>query len=259
MITRHHGAGMGIGAQRVQDDELVARIEGRHRLVREQHRRPGGQRAGQESPGPLSSRQGGGGPVREGFESGRRQGVAHRLPSRRRERLGTLPVGQAAQGRHGGDREWPGHGAALRQVGDQPRPLPRRMARKGPPVEEDPAVPGRQEAREAAHQGGLAGAVGTHDHRQRAALEGQLRAVQDGAAAEDDPEGLRMKPGHAGVSASSALRRAITKRKNGTPRSAVSTPTLTSLCVGIRRTALSAASSSAAPARPEGRSVRAGS
>ena len=40
---------------------------------------------------------------------------------------------------------------------------------------------------------------------------------------------------------------------------AVSTPTLTSACDGMSRTALSAASSSAAPARPDGMRVRAGS
>src|SRR5690606_36810663 len=48
--------------------------------------------------------------------------------------------------------------------------------------------------------------------------------------------------------------RITSSRKNGTPSSAVTTPTLISVCVGMSRTSASAINSKAEPARAEGSS-----
>ena len=154
--------------------------------------------------------------------------------------------------RPGADRRWP---APARTGRIRARAVPFRVTVPRGRHEQ----PGKRP-----QQGRLAGAVGADHHREASGLEGEIEPARARRGCPEIRPTGRGLPGDRVLlmrasPTSSALRRAITQRKNGTPSRAVSTPILTSACDGMSRTAQSAASSSAAPARPAGMRVRAGS
>src|SRR5215467_10046942 len=171
----------------------------------------------------------------------------------------------AAERDHGGDRHRPMEGMALRQIGDAARSFARRQRRERAALDRDPAFR-RNEARERAHERGLAGAIGPDEHGKLARLEIQGRAVdhQVSAEADDHALGADFGRGHDGDPESRRRSRKIIARKNGTPISAVTTPSLSSIAVafglvGMSRTPTSAANNSAAPISAAGRQTRVGS
>ena len=89
----HHGdddgAGAGPAAEHVEHEELVTRIERRHRLVDEEHRGLGRERPGKERTGPLAAR-----------ELGHRAGLEAAQARRRRSAAATAsaPSGDSRSG-----------------------------------------------------------------------------------------------------------------------------------------------------------------
>ena len=153
---------------------------------------------------------------------GRSAGSASGLsPCGRRPRATTLSTGSGQAMR-----------AALGQIGDGPRPLggphPRDgTCRSGSPL---PAA-GTISPASARSRVVLPAPLGPSTTVKRPGSRARSRPARRAAVPEIDRQGAGFagdRPHHAGVSASSALRRAITQRKNGTPSRAVSTPILTS-------------------------------
>src|SRR5689334_17006412 len=171
----------------------------------------------------------------------------------------------AAERHDGGDRHRPMEYMALRQIGDALRALAWRQRRERAALDSDAAFR-RNEAGERARQRGLAGAVGADEQGKLPRFQVETGAIDHQRAAEADHDilGLELHRAHDGAPASSWRSRKIIMRKNGTPISAVTTPSLSSTAVafglvGMSRTATSAASNNAAPMSAAGRQTRAGS
>ena len=113
----------------------------------------------------------------------------------------------------------------------------------------------RQQPRGDAQQRGLAGAVRTDDAGDRTGCEVRADAIERQAAIEAHTRLAKGKRVHR-----STLNFAISQKKNGAPRSAVNTPSKSSPPENgeSKRTPMSAAATSAAPASADGRISRPG-
>src|SRR5689334_14741909 len=171
----------------------------------------------------------------------------------------------AAERDDGGDRHRPVEDVPLRQIGDAARALARRERAERTAVDRDPAFR-RLQAGQRANERRLAGAVRADQHAELAGPQVEGHAIHDEPVAKPDDHVGSVQPRRAHVAAPSSRRRSrkIIAMKNGTPISAVTTPSLSSMAValglaGTSRTAISAAMSSTAPIKVAGRQMRAGS
>ena len=116
---------MRLAPQHVEHEELMARIERRHRLVGEQDRRLRGQRPREQDAGALAAGQLGRRPVREAAQPGGGHGGRNRFLASRRQTRAALAMRHAPERDDAPHRDRPGDAAVLRQVGDRSRPLGR--------------------------------------------------------------------------------------------------------------------------------------
>src|SRR5215207_1457992 len=239
----------------------MTRVERGDRLVGEENRRLRGEGAGEKGAAPLAAGKLGDGALLEAAEPGRGDGFPDRAAPFLGQLLRRLPIRHSAERDERPDRERPRHPAVLGQVGEQARPLEPRDRFNARPTEGHGAAAWWDEPGKRADERRLARPVRADDDRQLAGRERNIEPAQDLPPAEAHVQAARGERGaaHGTAPASSAGRRTMSHRNTDTPSSAVSTPNLTSTPEGMTRTAQSAASRSAAPARPEGTSVRAGS
>ena len=170
-----------------------------------------------------------------------------------RDALAEAAMRQAAERDELAHGQRPARLRRLREVGDRARPLG--VGEHG----ERAILPaharvGRGDARECPQQARLAGAVRADQADELAAFEPESQRLHGDLCAMADLKTV-------GAETHAVLRcceESTMCRKNGAPRSAVTTPSLSSGPGGMSRMAMSAASVSAAPARKLGRSNRLG-
>src|SRR5438067_9222016 len=150
-------------------------------------------------------------------------------------------------------------GESVRQIDEGASTLAWRIGFERAPMQRD-ATFGGNEPGKRADQRRLAGTVRTDQCDDLAGLQREAGAINNKVAADADGDISRLQRWrHDGAPSSIRRSEKIMTRKNGTPMSAVTTPTRSPSAAGMARTVISAAGSSAAPASAPGRSTRAGS
>src|ERR1043165_8410583 len=189
---------------------------------------------------------------------GRRKRVRDGLSILRARGGKRIGVRRAAQHDDRLDAHRPMEDMALGQVCDGACPLARGEVFKRLALQRDRALR-RQEPHKRAHQRGLAGAVRADQRDELSRVQRQARPAHDLLCADAHRDVAGGKHAHDAAPSSKRRSRKIIDRKMGTPISAVTTPSLISTAEGPSRIAMSAASTSAAPANAAGSITRAGS